>query len=86
MNELKSRSGKIEISRFKGLGEMTPAQLKETTMSPQNRILYRVNIANLDDTSIMVSDLMGKKAERRFEFIRSNASASVKGIINNLDV
>lgn len=69
--------GKIEISRFKGLGEMPPAQLKETTMKPTNRNLMRINLpddyAGRTETDGLVSDLMGKNPEKRFEFIRDNA-------------
>ncbi|NNL90136.1 MAG: DNA topoisomerase IV subunit B [Marinicaulis sp.] len=66
---------KVDVSRFKGLGEMMPAQLKETTMNPETRTLARVVIAEdkakaADD---LVSRLMGKKAEARFQFIQENA-------------
>jgi topoisomerase-4 subunit B len=67
--------GKIEIGRFKGLGEMMPAQLKETTMSPKSRTLLRVEIEDGEDkaTPIMVERLMGNKPEERFKFIQENA-------------
>jgi topoisomerase-4 subunit B len=67
---------KIEVSRFKGLGEMMPAQLKETTMRPGHRTLIRVEIADEDrrDTENMVERLMGKKPELRFQFIQENAA------------
>lgn len=69
--------GKIEISRFKGLGEMPPAQLKETTMNRKNRTLLRVKLpedyGERNTTNLLVSDLMGKQPEKRFEFIRDNA-------------
>ncbi|MGI9406850.1 MAG: toprim domain-containing protein, partial [Hyphomicrobiaceae bacterium] len=67
--------GKIEVSRFKGLGEMMPAQLKETTMDPANRNLLRVEIADGDApaTRNAVSDLMGNKPEARFRFIQEHA-------------
>ncbi len=66
---------KVEVSRFKGLGEMMPAQLKETTMKPGNRTLIQVGIASgtEDETSDLVERLMGKKAELRFQFIQENA-------------
>ncbi|GHF28811.1 DNA topoisomerase 4 subunit B [Kordiimonas sediminis] len=71
--------GKIEVSRFKGLGEMPPAQLKETTMAIENRTLLRVTLpteyAERAITNKLVDDLMGKKPERRFEFIRDNADS-----------
>ena len=66
--------GKIEVSRFKGLGEMMPKQLKETTMDPETRTLIRVSIA--DDqgaTGSLVEQLMGKKPELRFQYIQENA-------------
>ena len=68
-------NAKVEISRFKGLGEMLPAQLKETTMKPGARTLVRVDVA--DDaqkkTDNLVERLMGKKPELRFQFIQENA-------------
>ena len=77
--------GKIDISRFKGLGEMPPAQLKETTMAPKNRTLIRVTLptdyAERAEVNALVDDLMGRKPEKRFEFIRDNAAD-----IDNLDI
>ncbi len=83
-----SGRGKVEISRFKGLGEMPPAQLKETTMDPTSRQLLRVRIppsggpelvvepeleSETRRTREIVETLMGKKAEKRFDFIQANA-------------
>ncbi len=72
--------GRIEISRFKGLGEMPASQLKETTMSPERRTLLRVNVprTNSDadlfrETETLIEDLMGRKPERRLAFIQKNA-------------
>ena len=67
--------GKIEISRFKGLGEMLPKQLKETTMDPKNRTVLRVQIAADDEegTKNAVTRLMGTKPEARFNFISERA-------------
>ncbi|MBX2856898.1 MAG: DNA topoisomerase IV subunit B [Rhodobacteraceae bacterium] len=67
--------GKIDIGRFKGLGEMMPKQLKETTMDPSSRTLIRVRIDDdaPNETSGLVERLMGKKAETRFQFIQENA-------------
>jgi topoisomerase-4 subunit B len=68
--------GKVEVSRFKGLGEMMPAQLKATTMSPATRKLIRVTVAEEegeDDTGALVERLMGKKPELRFQYIQENA-------------
>jgi topoisomerase-4 subunit B len=68
-------NAKVEVSRFKGLGEMMPAQLKETTMKPGSRTLIRVEIAEdaKKETEDMVERLMGKKPELRFQFIQENA-------------
>ena len=67
---------KVEVGRFKGLGEMMPAQLKETTMNPETRTLARVVIAEdkSDDAGDLVNRLMGKKPEARFQFIQENAA------------
>jgi len=77
-NEFTGR-GKIEMSRFKGLGEMPPRQLKETTMARENRTLIRVTLpkeyAERAETNRLVDDLMGKKPEKRFNFIQANAKS-----------
>jgi topoisomerase-4 subunit B len=71
--------GKVEISRFKGLGEMMPAQLRETTMDPRKRSLLRVvvaannNAGEIKETEKLVESLMGRKPELRFQFIQENA-------------
>ena len=69
------KNGKVDVSRFKGLGEMMPAQLKETTMKPGHRALIRVEIAKGKDskTEDLVERLMGKRPELRFQFIQENA-------------
>ncbi|MFN3960321.1 MAG: DNA topoisomerase IV subunit B [Parvularculaceae bacterium] len=74
-SEFKSHQ-KVETGRFKGLGEMMPAQLKETTMDPRTRALARVVIAEdrRENASDIVDRLMGKKPELRFQFIAENAS------------
>ncbi|HEY8617762.1 DNA topoisomerase IV subunit B [Phenylobacterium sp.] len=65
---------KPEISRFKGLGEMMPAQLKETTMDPAKRILAKVTLPRAEETvESLVEALMGRKPELRFRFIQENA-------------
>ncbi len=68
--------GKIEASRFKGLGEMNPDQLKETTMDPAKRTLLKVVLENdeRDDVSDCVDRLMGNKPEARFAFIQERAA------------
>jgi topoisomerase IV subunit B len=68
-------NAKVEVSRFKGLGEMMAAQLKETTMDPSKRTLLRVVLADkeMKPTARSVERLMGTKAEARFEFIQEKA-------------
>ncbi len=68
-------NAKVEISRFKGLGEMMPAQLKETTMDPSKRTLLRVVLLadDREGTANSVERLMGTKAESRFAFISDKA-------------
>jgi topoisomerase-4 subunit B len=67
--------GKVEIGRFKGLGEMSPGQLKETTMDPATRTLLRIEIDDVDfeGTRGAVDSLMGTKPEARFRFIQERA-------------
>jgi len=63
-----------EIGRFKGLGEMMPAQLKETTMDPKTRTLARVTLPRAEEAvEALVETLMGRKPELRFRFIQENA-------------
>lgn len=73
-SEFKGRT-KVDIGRFKGLGEMNPAQLKVTTMDPGTRTLARVVIDAEDTmtTESLINTLMGKKAELRFEYIQEHA-------------
>ncbi|MDF2996229.1 MAG: topoisomerase subunit [Xanthobacteraceae bacterium] len=68
--------GKIEIGRFKGLGEMMPAQLKETTMNPRTRTLLRVTVDDAERaaTADAIERLMGNKPESRFAFISERAA------------
>jgi topoisomerase-4 subunit B len=69
-------NAKVEVSRFKGLGEMMPAQLKETTMHPHKRTLLRVAV-HADDreaTGDCIDRLMGNKPEARFSFIQDRAA------------
>jgi len=82
--------GKVEISRFKGLGEMPPAQLKETTMNRKGRTLLRVRLAHgrseedieeAKEAARMVDTLMGKRPELRFQFIQERAK-----FVQELDV
>lgn len=73
----------IEIGRFKGLGEMMPKQLKDTTMDPETRTLIRLSIPHdaIEETADIVERLMGKKPELRYEYITQNAS-----FVSDLDV
>jgi len=75
--------GKIEVSRFKGLGEMDAKDLKQTTMDPTSRKLIRVSIDedHRGETDDLVDRLMGKKPELRYQYIQSNAR-----FVNELDV
>ena len=82
--------GKVETSRFKGLGEMPPAQLRETTMSPKTRTLLKVVLPNgaaakgapgAAETASLVEQLMGRKPELRLAFIQENAQ-----LVKELDV
>ena len=75
--------GKIEVSRFKGLGEMDAKDLKQTTMDPTSRKLIRVSIDedHSGETGDLVDRLMGKKAELRYHYIQCNAR-----FVNELDV
>ena len=73
----------IEVGRFKGLGEMNPSQLKETTMDPARRSLLGVEIRDVEGkpTGQLIEELMGRKPELRFQFIQENA-----GLVRELDV
>jgi topoisomerase IV subunit B len=69
---------KVEVSRFKGLGEMNPQQLRETTMDPKSRSLIRITLPQEYEerqaTKDLVDRLMGKNPEHRFQFIQSHAA------------
>jgi topoisomerase-4 subunit B len=77
------KNRKVEISRFKGLGEMSAKQLKETTMDPKTRRLDRVSIDAESPSSParLVEELMGRKPETRLAFIQNNAL-----MVKDLDV
>ena len=74
---------KVDISRFKGLGEMPAVQLRETTMDPKKRVLLKISIPAGEEanTARRVEDLMGRKPETRFSFIREHA-----GFVSDLDI
>ncbi len=75
--------GKIDIGRFKGLGEMMAAQLKDTTMNPKTRKLAQITIdgENLPTTEALVETLMGKRADLRYQYIQDHAQ-----FVNDLDI
>ena len=81
---------KVEISRFKGLGEMPPSQLKETTMNPNTRRLLRIKLPKRDldgadkrrEADRLVTTLMGKKPELRFGYIREHS----EDVLSQLDI
>ncbi len=85
-NLAKKSKTKIELGRFKGLGEMTPPQLKETTMCPKRRKLIKLKIENEEEIAEIVENLMGKKPHKRFEFINEQALTKMDKIVNNLDI
>jgi len=75
METIFNKNAKVDISRFKGLGEMNPSQLKATTMSHKSRQLARITIdqEEIMTTESLVETLMGKRADLRFEFIQEQA-------------
>lgn len=74
--EKKFKKSKVEISRFKGLGEMLPNQLRDTTMKKETRKLVQVSINNspIEYYELIIDQLMGSKADARFKFIQENAN------------
>jgi len=81
LEELKIEGKKIDLSRYKGLGEMNPSQLWETTMDPGARTLFRVTIENGAKASEIFSQLMGEDVESRRNFIVKKAK-----FVSNLDI
>ncbi len=71
--EEKKKTNKIHIQRFKGLGEMNPEELWETTMDPKNRVLKKVNIDDAEEANKIFDILMGSEVPPRKSFIQSNA-------------
>ena len=84
--EAEGIKGKVNIQRFKGLGEMNPLQLRETTMDPKTRTMIRVTLPQEYEERASVRDLverlMGKNPEHRFAFIQANAASVDEEIID----
>jgi len=74
-------SSEIKIQRYKGLGEMNPSELWETTMDPANRVLKQVKVSDLEEANRMFDTLMGSDVVPRKKWIQTHAKA-----VENLDI
>jgi topoisomerase-4 subunit B len=85
---LSAGKGRVDVGRFKGLGEMTAPQLKETTMNIETRTLQRVGFADetIFEAGEHVDRLMGKKPELRYQFIQERSALLNEGLTENIDV
>ena len=86
LEETLFKGKKVEVSRFKGLGEMNPQQLRETTMSPASRSLIRITLPAEHEQRFavkeLVDQLMGRNPEHRFNFIQNRAGELDRDLID----